>query len=77
MMMARTIREKRRDHISGEIERTTDGVNLALLEYEDSVLRWADDQSPSNSSAMQTAKTVLQMYKDIAEFRKYRRENAR
>lgn len=77
MMAARTIREKRRDHISSQIERTTDGENLALLEYEDCVLRWADDQSPQNSSKMQTAKTVLQMYKDIAEFRKYRRENAR
>jgi len=77
MMLARTIREKRRDHISSEIERTTDGVNLALLEYEDTVLRWADDQSPSNTQAMETAKAVLLMYKDIAEFRKYRRENVR
>jgi len=72
-----TIREKRRNHISSEIERTTEGVNLALLEYEDSVLRWADDQSDRNWKRVETAKTVVIMYKEINEFRLIRRKLVR
>jgi len=72
-----TIREKRRDHISSEIERTSEGSALSLLEYEDSVLRWADDQSEANWKRVETARTVVIMYKEINEFRLVRRKLVR